>query len=455
MGQAHLRELKRALAGSLILPDDTGYEEARRVWNGMIDRHPAAIAFCTGTQDVVEALAFARAHGTRLAVRAGGHNLAGNSVCDGGLVVDLSRLKAVSVDPARRVARVGAGLLLGELDAATQAFGLATTMGVNSDTGVAGLTLGGGFGRLARKHGLACDNLLSAEVVTADGRRIHAGPADHADLFWGLRGGGGNFGIVTTFELALHPLGPEVLRASFRFAAAEARGALLAYAEVCRAAPDEVSADAGLAIGPSGEAVFGVSACYMGSLEEAARVFEDLLRPLREAGPRASEAAPIGYLALQSAADAVFPRGRRYYWKAQFLDAIGEGLTESLLGAFAPAPSSRSLFVFQQVGGAIARTAPEATAYPNRRAAFDAFPIAIWERREDDEANIAWARTLWEAVQPFSTGAVYVNNLGEEGAQRVRAAYGPAYPRLSALKARYDPGNLFRGNQNIEPAPPR
>jgi FAD/FMN-containing dehydrogenase len=446
-------QFRQNFRGSLVLPNDFEYQRARAVWNGMVDKRPAGIAYCVSPADVVNALEFARAQKMAVAVRSGGHNIAGNSVCEGGVVIDLSRMKRVEIDPERRIICGAAGLTLGEFDAATQNFGLATTMGVNSDTGMAGLTLGGGFGKLGRAYGLACDNLLSAEIVTADGRILHANETENSDLFWGIRGGGGNFGVATSLTFRLHPIGREMLRASFAYDQAHARDAMRFYRDLAAGAPDEVSADAGISMGSSGEPVFGITLCYAGPAKEGAAVFDRLLAPLR-ATVRATE-ENLGltpYLAIQSAGDAVFPRGHRYCWKAQFLHQISDELIDVLLGRFRLSPSPRALVVFQHVGGAIARVSPDATAYVNRDAAFDCFPISIWDAPADDPANSAWVRELWTAVRPFSTGGVYVNNLGDEGDERVCAAYGDNLPRLIALKDKYDPTNVFCRNQNIRPS---
>jgi FAD/FMN-containing dehydrogenase len=438
----------KRLRGQLVLPDDGGYEAASRVWNGMVDRKPAIIVRCAAATDVVEAVDFARDHGLLVSVRCGGHNVAGSAVCDGGLMVDLSGMEGVRVDPERRTARAEAGLVLGEFDAATQAFGLATTMGVNSDTGIGGLTLGGGFGKLGRKHGLACDNLVGADVVLADGRSLRASATENTDLFWGLRGGGGNFGIVTAFEYRLHPVGPTVLAGTLVYDYEQARDALRFYYDFSSNAPDGLSADAALVTTPSGQQLFGISVCYSGPLDEGERV----VRPLRAYGaPLQDTIARVPYLQVQSAADSTFPRGRRYYWKAQFLREITDGAIDTLLTAYATAPSVMALAVLQQVGGAIGRVPTSETAYAQRSASYDCFPISIWEDPADDEANIRWARELWTAMRPFSTGGVYVNNLGDEGEDRVRAAYGDNYERLVAVKTRYDPANFFRLNQNIKP----
>lgn len=448
---AAIDRFRRDFGGDLVEPGDASYDAARQVWNGAVDRRPALIAYCGNAGDVIDAVAFARAQGTLVAVRSGGHNVAGLSVCDDGMVIDLSRMKKITVDPVRRVARAEAGLSLGEFDTATQAHGLATTMGVNGDTGIAGLTLGGGFGRLGRKYGLTCDNLVAAEIVTADGRLLRASAADHPDLFWGLRGGGGNFGIVTAFEYTLHPVGPALLVRSVLHRYDHAHAAMRFYDAFARNAPDEVSADAALVTTPSGERFFSISACYVGPPAAG----EPVLAPLMTFGqPVESQLAALPYLEIQSRGDSMLPRGRRYYWKAQFLNAIGDAAIDALLEAYARAPSTASLLVFQQVGGAIARVPRSQSPYANRDALFDCFPLAVWDDAAGDEANKEWARALWSAVRPYGTGGVYANNLGDEGEDRIRDAYGENHARLVALKTRYDPANMFRLNQNIRPSGP-
>jgi len=441
--------LRQLVRGEVVVPGDVAYDQARRVWNGMIDRRPRAIVYCAGADDVVAAVKFARSNSLLVAVRAGGHNIGGASVCDGGLVIDLSRMKQIEVDPAKRTARAQAGLNLGEFDLATQAHGLATTMGVNADTGIAGLTLGGGFGKLGRKYGLTCDNLISVEIVTAEGRLLHVSATEHADLFWAIRGGGGNFGVVTTFEYRLFPVGPTLLAGSILHSYDRARDAMRFYQAFASSAPDELSLDAALAMTPSGERVLNISPCYIGPIEEGERV----LKPLRTYGaPIQDQIAPRAYVEIQSAGDALFPRGRRYYWKAQFLRELSDPAIDVLLGSYASAPLG-SLLVLQHVGGAIGRVPMTDTPYVNRDALYDCFPISIWDEVEEDAPRIRWARELWDAMRPFSTGGVYANNLGEEGPERVEAAYGENYPRLLALKNKYDPTNFFRLNQNINPTP--
>lgn len=453
LGRSHssttaIEQLRQGLRGEVVLPTDATYDQARRVWNGAIDKHPAAIVFCADADDVVRAVTYARSQGFVVAVRSGGHNVAGLSVCDDGMVIDLSRMKKIAVDPERRIARAEAGLTLGAFDAATQAHGLATTMGVNGDTGIAGLTLGGGFGKLGRKHGLSCDNLIAAEIVTADGQLLRTDARQHPELFWALHGGGGNFGVVTTFEYRLHPVGPSLLVGSVLHAYDRAREAMRFYDKFSRGAPEELSVDAALVTLPSGERAFSVSACYVGSPEAG----ESVIEPLMAFGsPIESRLQVVPYLQIQSAGDSLFPRGRRYYWKAQFLREIGAGAIDALLDSYARAPNHSSLLVFQQVGGAMARVPASHSPYANRDAAFDCFPIAIWDDPADDEANMRWARELWNAVRPFSTGGVYANNLGDEGDERVRDAYGGNYARLAAIKKQYDPTNFFRLNQNIRP----
>jgi len=363
-------------------------------------------------------------------------------------VIDLSRMNRVTVDPLGRTARAEGGALLADLDAATQAHGLATTTGVNSDTGLIGLTLGGGIGRLGRKHGLSCDNMVSAEIVTADGQLLNASDHENADLFWGLRGGGGNFGIVTAITYRLHPLGPTVLAGSLVYEWRQVRDALRLYAEFSAAAPDALCADAALITLPDSNHGFAISACYAGSIEEGERVLQPLRRALP---PLVDRIGPISYLDLQKAGDASFPRGHRFYWKAQFLRQLTAAAADALIDRFPSVPSPRSFFIFQQVGGAISRVPRSATAYANRDAAYDSFPVSIWSDPAADEANIAWAREMYTVLQPFGMGGVYVNNLGDEGSERVKAAYGENYDRLLALKRRYDRDNLFRLNQNIHP----
>jgi len=449
--------IEGTFAGELIAPGHAHYERARRVWNGMVDRRPALIARCAAEEDVVVALGFAREHGLPVAVRGGGHNVAGNGVCDDGVVIDLSGLRDVVVDPQARTAVVGPGVLLGELDRATQAYGLATPTGNVSMTGVAGLTLGGGLGWIARKYGPACDNLLSANVVTADGVRVTASAEENADLLWGLRGGGGNFGVVTSFEYRLHPVGPQVIAGGVLHAFSDAPEVFRFFADFVAGAPDELSVTAstfrappGMPIAPElhGELVTMLAVCWVGDLAEGERA----LRPLRDFGrPLADLVAPMTYTALQSGSDAAYPDGQQNYWKSHYVDEITDGVIATLVEHAPRMTSPQSSFYFQHLGGAISRPGIGTAAFGHRHAGFDFAILTVWQDPAEDAEHVAWAREFAAAMQPHATG-VYVNNLGVEGADRVKAAYAPAtYERLVALKNAYDPTNVFRLNQNITP----
>jgi FAD/FMN-containing dehydrogenase len=453
-----LDALRAVFAGELVTPADARYEARRRVWNAMVDRRPLVIAECAGAGDIGAATLLAVESGLPVAVRGGGHNVAGNAVCDDGIVIDLSRLKAIEVDPERRIARVAPGVLLGELDRATQPFGLATPTGNVSMTGVAGLTLGGGLGWIARKYGPACDNLVAADVVTVTGEQVRASPAENAELLWGLRGGGGNFGVVSSFEYQLHPVGPQVLAGGVLHAFADAPQVFQFFAEFVAEAPDELSVTAstfrappGLAVGEelAGELVTILAVSYVGDLAEGERV----LAPLRAYGrPLADFIAPMPYTALQSASDAAYPDGQHNYWKSHYVGGITDDVIATLLEYGPQMPSSLSSFYFQHLGGAISRTGSDHAAFGHRDAVFDFTILTVWRDATETDENVAWARDFAAAMATHATG-VYVNNLGTEGADRVRAAYAPAtYERLATLKARYDPGNILRQNQNIAPS---
>jgi hypothetical protein len=441
-------KLGARLSGRLLRPSDGDYDAVRRVWNGMIDKRPALIAQCAATTDVVDVVTFAHDQDLLVSVRGGGHNIAGASVCERGLMIDLSRMNRVSVDPQARTARVEGGAKLGDLDRATQAFGLATTAGVVTTTGVAGLTLGGGMGRLGRKHGLACDNLLSVEVVTAAGRVLKVSADENPDLFWAVRGGGANLGVVTSFEFQLHPVGPVVYGGLVIHPIKDGREVFRRFHDYCRTAPDELRAEALLLTSPDGDRVMALSICCIGPLDQAERT----VQPLRSFGaPLADQVAPTPYLDIQAGADQIFPTGLHYYWKSHFVKDFTVDAIDVTLAYFAKVPSPRSVVVLEQFGGAVARVAPDATAFGHRDVEYDFFPASIWTDPSDSERQIAWARGLWEATKPFGTGGVYVNDLGEEGDDRVRAAYGGNYARLASLKTKYDPGNFFRLNQNVKP----
>jgi FAD/FMN-containing dehydrogenase len=447
------------IRGSVLRPEDPGYNAARSVWNGMIDRRPALIVRCSGAADVIACVRFARDSGLPLAVRGGGHNVAGSAVCDDGLVIDLSAMKGINVEPSLRSVRVQPGVLWGELDYETQAFGLATTGGIVTHTGVAGLTLGGGIGWLMRKHGLTCDNLLSADVVTADGRFVRADERENADLMWGLRGGGGNFGIVTSFEFGLHPVGPQVLAGVLLHASEHASPLLRFYRDYIAAAPEELSTIVNLRRAPPapflppelhGRAVVIIAACYAGPVSDGERV----LAPLRRFGkPLIDLIKPTKYTNLQGMFDASVPHGLRYYWKSHYLPPLSDAAIDGLIAHAWRASSPSSYTILFHLGGAIRRIDGPATAFEDRSAEHALNINAVWNDAQQTADHIAWARSFWEGMRPLATGGVYVNFLGDEGDRRVREAYGSEkYQRLSALKQRYDPMNLFRHNQNIPPA---
>jgi len=445
-------ELRASFRGTLLRPGDPGYEPGRRVWNGMIDRRPALIARCAGAADVIQAVGFARERGLPLAVRGGSHNVAGNAVCDGGVVIDLSGMKAIRVDPARRTVRAEGGVTWGEFDRETQAFGLATTGGIVSTTGIGGLTLGGGIGWLGRSYGLACDNLLSADLVTADGRLRTVSATEHADLFWGLRGGGGNFGVATSLEFRLHPVGP-VLGGLLIHPFDAARDLLRLYRDFTATAPPELTCFAVLATSPEGAPMAAVALCYNGRPEDGERV----LRPLRSFGsPMVDGIGPMPYTGLQSMLDPFYPPGLLNYWKSSFLTGLGDDAIDTMLAYCADRPTPLCHMAIEHMGGAVSRVGAEESAFAQRDQPYNFLCLGVSTDPAEAEACVRWARRFWEAMQPFASAGVYVNYLGaeaDEGAERVRAAYGAAkYERLSALKAAYDPSNLFRLNQNIRPA---
>ncbi len=443
-----LAELRSELRGAVIGPSDPGYETARRVHNGMIDKRPAVIARCTGVADVVVALQFGLRHDLPIAVRGGGHNVAGKAVCDDGIVIDLSGMKGIRVDPVNRVARAQAGLTWGEFDRETQVFGLATTGGEISSTGIAGLTLGGGIGYLQRKYGLACDNLLSADVVTADGRLLTASETENPDLVWGLRGGGGNFGIVTSFEYRLHPVA-QVLAGPVIHTFDAARELCDFYRDFSSSAPDEVAALFGIQGLPDGQWAAALFVCSSEPLESGAAA----IASVRAFGsPMEDLIQPMSYCDVQQAFDADFPAGLNHYWKSSNLATLGDGAIDTMIAFAKEAPSARPMIFLERFGGAVARVPDEATAFGHRDAEWDLVIAAIWSDEGEQEAHVEWARSFWDAMQPYSTESVYVNYLSEEGQERVRAAYGGKhYACLVDLKRAYDPGNVFRSNQNISP----
>jgi FAD/FMN-containing dehydrogenase len=457
LGEATVRELRDALRGELLLPGDAAYDEARRVWNGMIDRRPAMIARCAEISDVVAAVGFARSEDLTVAVRGGGHNVAGNATCDGGVVIDLSPMKAARVDADAGTVRAQGGLTWGDLDRATQAFGLATTGGMVSTTGIAGFTLGGGIGWLMRKHGLACDNLISAEVVTADGQVVRAGETDEAELLWGLRGGGGNLGVVTEFEFRLHPVS-RVLGGLVAWPTEAARDVLRFWRDWAGDTPDELCTLAAFLYAPPepfipvemhGAPIVAIGCLH---LDPDSRAESDL-QPLRELCPAIDVLGPMPYAAIQSMFDAGAPRGSRNYWRSGYLDTLTDGAIDAILSFTDKIPSPLGQFHIHQLGGAMSRVPAGATAFGNRTAGFLTNLVGTWLEPTDDRPGSAWVRVASEAMEAHGTGARYVNFLADEGQAGVRSAYeSETFTRLQNLKARHDPTNLFHLNQNITPA---
>ncbi len=443
-----MQAFRARLRGALLEPSDAEYERARRVWNGMIDRSPAAIARCATGAEVADAIGIAREHDLPLAVRGGGHNIAGYGTCDDGVVIDLSPMRAVRVDPARRVARVEGGAVWGDLDRATQRFGLATTGGTVTDTGVAGLTLGGGQGWLMARHGLSCDNLRSVELVTADGRTVIASADENAELFWGLRGGGGNFGVATALEFDLHAV-DTVLGGYALFPLARVRDVFDAYQALCAASTDDFSANITLLTDAAGRPAVSVSFGWCGPLEDGER----LLAPLRRLGPTEDHIAPRPYLELQSMLDTVLLRGNQHYWKACYVPRIDDDLLDLCLEHHARITSPLSMVILMQFHGAASRVPAHATAFGFRQEQWELEIITQWrDAAEDPAPHLRWTRDFNQAAQPFTSGHLYVNHMAADEGGRVRAAYDQdAYARLVRLKNEYDPTTLFRINQNIVP----
>lgn len=444
-----LADLAAHLHGELICPSDSGYDASRKVWNGMVDKTPALIMYCADQADVVHAVRFAREHHLPVAVRSGGHSLSGASTCDGGMVIDLSRMKGISIDPGRRTARAQAGLTLGEFIRAAQAFGLATTTGTVAGTGLAGLTLGGGLGWLMGKYGLTIDNLLSVDLITADGQALRASATEHPDLFWGVRGGGGNFGIVTSFEFQLHPVGL-LLAGKVVYPITKALEVLRFYREYTSTAPDELTAYACLSTAPTGLPTIAINLCYCGSLEEGER----LVGPVRTFGkPLADLIRPRSYLKMISFADAGAPNGRCYFERACTLKHLSDEAIETIADGGVSFTSPFSHVLLQHVHGAASRPDPTETAFALRDESYVMSIVAAWDGGVAGTAqrHIEWTRAYWRAMEPFASSGVYVNFLGNEGEGRVRAAYGVNYERLVALKNKYDPHNFFALNQNIKP----
>ncbi|HET7035763.1 MAG TPA: FAD-binding oxidoreductase [Thermomicrobiaceae bacterium] len=445
--------------GDVIQPGDAGYDAARKVWNAMIDKRPALIALCTGTADVVAAVNVARDFDLPVAVRGGGHNVAGNAVNEGGLVIDLSRMKGIAIDPRARKARVQPGADWGELDRETQIHGLVTPGGQMSATGVAGFTLGGGMGFLRRKWGLACDNLVRAEVVTADGEVLTASEQEHPDLLWALRGGGGNFGVVTSFGFQLHPLGPEVSCALVIYPIAQTAEVMRRWRDYLAQAPDEVTCDLliwGMPPLPMvppelhWAPVVIAAAMYAGPVDAGERA----LQPVREFGtPIADMSSPRPYVVVQSDLDPLFPDSQLYYWKSLFGSRLSDEIITAIATLGVERPSPQTLIALRGLGGAMGRVPEEATAYGNRDARYNLSIDSTWQDPAESERNMRWTRASWAAMRELTGGGVYLNfaGLGEENDLLARAGYGCNYERLKTIKQRYDPANFFRGNINIAP----
>ena len=443
-----LQNFRSSLRGSSVCPGEHGYDNARAIPNAMINRHPAVIARCSGAADVIACVRFAREHDLLTSVRGGGHSVAGKSVCEGGLMIDLSGMKGIRVDPARRTARAQAGLTLGEFDRETQAFGLATTLGTVSRTGISGLTLGAGWGHLHGVYGLALDNLISLDVVTADGSLLTASASENKDLFWGLRGSGGNLGIVTSLEYRLHEVGP-VLGGAVCHPPNQAKDLLHFFRDWADRIPDELAIQCGSINLPGAGRVFAIAACYHGDLAQG----EKLLQPLRSLGkPVADLFAPVPYVQLQSMFDPFFPPGRLTYVKSNFVQSLSDDAIDTVAAFVGKSPSPHSFAPFlEHWHGAATRVGVSDTAFPHRQNKFNFMAWSNWETPSESEENIRWTRDCWTALKPFLISSAYGNYVSDEGDAIAREAYGPNYDRLVALKNKYDPTNLFRMNHNIKP----
>ena len=453
-----IESLKAELRGSLLLPGDGGYDTARTVWNAMIDRRPAMVVHCAGVNDIKRAVDFARANGLLTSVKGGGHNIAGSGVCDGGLLIDLSGMRSVHINPGALVGHVEPGATLGDFDTEAQVFGLATPLGINSTTGVAGLTLGGGFGWFSRKRGMTIDNLLAVDVITADGRFLRANVRENADLFWALRGGGGNYGIVTRFEFQLHLLGPGVLTGLVAYPLKEAASALKQYRQFAKEQSDETSVWAVLRKAPPlpflppeahGTEVVIFALFHAGDPEAGRKAFE----PVRHFGKALGEFIGVQpYRSWQQAFDPLLTPGARNYWKSHNFADLSDGAIETVIKYVGNLPSPHCEIFFGQIGGATMRPAVDSAAYPHRDAMYVCNVHGRWETPAEDRKGVEWARGFFRDTAQYATGGVYVNFLTDDESDRVNAAYGPNYGRLAEIKKKYDPRNLFRTNQNIRPA---
>jgi FAD binding domain/Berberine and berberine like len=446
--QTALQKFREALRGPSFCPEEAGYDSARKLPNAMIDRRPAVIARCAGAADVIECVRFAREHGLLVAVRGGGHSVAGKSMCDGGLVVDLSAMKGIRVDPGRRTARAQTGLTLAEFDRETQAFNLATTLGTVSTTGIAGLTLGAGWGNLHGRFGLALDNVIAADIVTADGQLLTVSAGENPDLFWGVRGGGGTFGVVTSLEYRLHEVGP-VLGGAVFWPVAKTKEVLTFLREYAATAPDELVMQCTALTLPDAGRVFAIAACYSGPLDEG----ENVLKPLRAFGPPIADIFDrIRYVQMQKILDPFLPQGRYTYTKSNFFRDMNDASIE-VMASFAKSNPSPHMFapLIEHWHGAANRVPISETAFPHRQYSFNFLLWSTWEHPAESERNIRWTRDCWESMRPFLTESSYGNYISDEGDRFAHAAYGANYERLVALKNKYDPTNVFRMNHNIQP----
>jgi FAD/FMN-containing dehydrogenase len=452
-----VQEFRTRVRGELILSGDSHYDEARKIWNGMIDRHPAMILRCAGVSDVMAAVRFAAENGLPLAVRGGGHNVAGNALCDDGLVIDFSRMKSIRVDPAMRTARAEPGVLWGEFDHETQAFGLAVTGGLVSTTGISGFTLGGGIGWLVRKLGLTIDNLISADMVTADGRLLTASEKENPDLFWAIRGGGGNFGVITSLEYRLHQVGPIVLAGMALYKMEKAGEAVRFFRDYTKSLPDELTTMAAFLKAPPapfipsqfhGAPMYGVVLCYAGDVDEGVKVLE----PLRSYGPPDIDLIqPMPYTALQKILDAIEEPGVQNYWKSHYLSSLADGAMDTIIEFAGRTHSPLTHIDVHDLKGAFGRVSNDSTAFVSRDANYVINIVSTWTDPADNDRNVKWTRDLFDALSPYATGGAYLNFMDRHDEGRIRSAYGGNYERLVELKRKYDPTNLFHHNQNIKP----
>ncbi|WP_152269555.1 FAD-binding oxidoreductase [Agriterribacter humi] len=459
LDQITIQEFSQTLSQPLIMPFDAGYDEGRSVWNGMVDKRPAMISNCKNADDIKKCLNFAQHHDLLVSIKGGGHNVAGKAVCDGGLMINLSQMNTVIVDPVKRTVRVESGATIGELDRETQKFGLATPVGIVSKTGIAGLTLGGGLGYLGRKHGLTIDNLISVELVTAKGDLISANETENPDLFWALRGGGGNFGVVTSFEFKLHELGPEIMAAQVFYPIEDAKQVLKFYREFTSNAADELVGNAYvLRVPPAdpfpealqGKIAIALVVCYAGSLDDG----KTALEPLENFGnPILRVIMPMSFLALQTIFDQGGPKGVRSYWKTHYIDHVSDEAIDVFVNHTTHIPGPLSVVGFESFGGAINRVEENATAFPHRSASYVFGIYSGWTKAENDEKIISWTRELYDKMTAFASGGEYSNYLDHDDSDKIRASFGSNYSRLQHVKYKYDPNNFFKINQNIIPNP--